>query len=188
MAYVKHRVVEPPEKEPLTLAEVHAHLRLIPGDDSEDEPILLPLITTAREYCENITGCAMARQTIAAYPEAGLGTVLLPMPPIIQLESVTAYEEDGTGILLEPPSYCYDEVSGLVLLQDVPGGLRAMNPIEIRYRAGPEKVPFTMRQAMLLLVGHFYENREAVEVGSVASVEISLTVNALLNQHKVWWF
>ena len=53
---------------------------------------------------------------------------------------------------------------------------------------GGGAVPFTIRQAMLLLIGHWYENRQMVVVGSVASVEVQATVRTLLNQHRTWWF
>ena len=42
----------PPVKEPVTLEEVKAHLRINPGDSSEDQDILQPLIPAAREYCD----------------------------------------------------------------------------------------------------------------------------------------
>lgn len=41
---------------------------------------------------------------------------------------------------------------------------------------------------MLLLIGHWYTNREAVVVGAFASVEVAQTVNSILNLYKVWWF
>jgi len=41
------------------------------------------------------------------------------------------------------------------------------------------------------LIGHWYENREAVVVGAYtlfASVEVSMAVNTLLRQYKARWF
>ena len=58
----------------------------------------------------------------------------------------------------------------------------------ITYEAGTLELPATVQQAILLLVGHWYDNREAVVVGSVTSVEVGMAVKNLLNQNKDWWF
>jgi hypothetical protein len=39
-----------------------------------------------------------------------------------------------------------------------------------------------MRQAVLMLVAHWYENREAIVVGTISS-EVSLGVNQLLSPY-----
>lgn len=188
MAYIKHRVVKPPAAEPILLGDVRTHLRLIPGDMEEDDAILTPLIPAAREFCENTTGRALAPQTIAAWPDAGAGSIRLPRPPLIALEGVNIFYADGTGESLAPSSVLLDEVDGILTLPAINAPLRSVNPIEIRYRAGYEKLPFTLRQALLLLIGHWYENRSTVEVGAIASIEVTMTLQTLLNQYKVWWF
>ena len=52
------------------------------------------------------------------------------------------------------------------------------------YAAGEE--PQSLIQAMLLLVGHFYANREAVTLGGTSSApqEVPLAVESLCNQHR----
>jgi hypothetical protein len=42
-----------------------------------------------------------------------------------------------------------------------------------------------MRQAMLLLIGHWYNNRESVQIGA-APAEVPMAVDMLLSPHKVW--
>jgi len=51
----------------------------------------------------------------------------------------------------------------------------------------PREVLFTsgIWAAMLLLIGHWYANREGVNVGNITS-EIPLGVEALLMQHRRW--
>lgn len=188
MGRVKYRVIEKPSTEPVTLEDAKLHLRLNPDDDIEDEPIIRPIISAAREFCENITGRALVPQKIAAYPDANQRVVKLPMPPATQIDKIKAYMADGTEATLPPSAYYFDQVDGIVLLEDVPDGIRALNPIEITYQAGESTVPFSVRQAILLLIGHWYENREAVVVGAIASIEVNVTVQTLLNQYKAWWF
>ncbi|ORM66145.1 head-tail connector protein [Pantoea rwandensis] len=42
-----------------------------------------------------------------------------------------------------------------------------------------------VRTAMLLLIGHWYANREAVNIGNITS-EIPLAVDALLQPHRIY--
>lgn len=49
-------------------------------------------------------------------------------------------------------------------------------------------VPKTIKQALLLLIAHWYTNREAVVASNAVPREVELTVRTLLNQNKVWWF
>lgn len=160
---------QPPAVEPLSLEEVKLHLRNNPGDTSEDKDIIAPLISAAREYCENYCGKSFAEQSITAYPEVS-GTMTLPRGPVISVDSVTV---DGEAV-----EYTADVRRGTVTVNK-PGAV-------ITYTAGYEETPYLVRQAMLLLIGHWYTNREAVIQGS--TTEIDIAVRATLNQYKGWWF
>ena len=65
--------------------------------------------------------------------------------------------------------------------------LRAARPVEIVYTAGFTELPKAIRQAMLLLIAHWYTNREAVVTGNVAAAEVPVAARTLLNQYKRWW-
>lgn len=59
----------PPSAEPLTLAEVKAHLRL---DGSDEDALLASLISTAREHLERETGlCLISSLAALSRPLAG---------------------------------------------------------------------------------------------------------------------
>lgn len=183
---MKYAVTTAPTVEPVTISEAKAHLRTLPGDVSEDDTIIIPLITAAREYCENITGRALATQTIQAYPETW-GLWRLPRPPLAAVTSVKYYDTGGAEHILAATGYQVDTVDGQILVLEAPSAtLRDLNPIEVEYAAGYTTCPKTIRQAMLLLIGHWYVNREAVVVGQV-STEVQITVDRLLRQWKVWW-
>jgi len=60
--------------------------------------------------------------------------------------------------------------------------LRPANAIVIRFVAGWAslgELPLRIKQAMLLLIGHWYENREATITGTI-SREIEFAVSSLL--------
>ena len=159
--------------EAVTLDEAKMHLRINPDDNSEDMLIILPLIAAAREYCENYTGRAFAPQKITALTDAA-GTTELPRCPIKSIDSVTV---DGKAV-----EYTADLRRGTVTVNE-PNAT-------ITYTAGGH-VPFMVRQAMLLLIGHWYANREAVTMSStVAQVshEVGMAAQAMLRQYKGWWF
>jgi uncharacterized phiE125 gp8 family phage protein len=62
-----------------------------------------------------------------------------------------------------------------------------VNGIEIDltagYGAAPEDVPGPIRQALLLLVAHWYEHRDPIEIGSQAAA-IPADVSQLLNPFR----
>lgn len=192
---MKYSVVISPTSEPVSLAEAKLHLRLLPNDNSEDE-LIKSLTTAAREYCENFTGRALATQTlemcIEAFPH---DAVELPMPPLQDVISVKYRDKDGTESTLNRGSdylVSTKEIGrivppyGKIWPQFTP---YPVDPVSIRFVAGfTSDLPRSIKQAMLFLIGHWYENREAVVVGAVASVEIEFAVKCLLSMYKVRWF
>lgn len=166
-----------PISEPLTLNAVKSWLKTFPNDTSEDTDVIQPIISAAREYCENITGTAYATESIAAYyDQSSDGKYILPRLPASSITSVTV---NGA----ETEDYTADTVRGVVTVPSLLAGA----DIVITYSTGSVTVPFAVRQAMLCLIGHWYENREAV-VESTVSNEVEMTVKALLSQYKEWWF
>lgn len=188
---MKYAVTTAPTVEPVTLADAKIHLRTVTGDTSEDTAIISPIITAAREFCENVTGRALAAQTIKAYPETW-GLWRLPRPPIATITSIKYYDTDNVEYTLAVADYQFDTVDGIVSILEIPATtLRELNPIVIEYTAGyttGNAIPMAIRQAILLLIGHWYENREAVVVEYVTSMEIDFCVKRLLAQYRAWWF
>ena len=171
---MRFRVTAPPMDEPIDLKMVRdTHLRGIPDDSSEND-YLRQLIRAAREYCENYTGLSLGTQTLEALPDRLEKTMTLPRPPIRRIVSVTVTRKDESVETVPASAYRLDAEN-------------VETPI-ITYEAGTLELPATVQQAILLLVGHWYDNREAVVVGSVTSVEVGMAVKNLLNQNKDWWF
>lgn len=186
---MKYSILTAPKIEPVSLADAKMHIRAICGDTTEDEAIISPLITAAREYCENITGRALAEQIIEAYPDKLTTKIYLPRPPLVSIVSIQYTNECGAETTISPENYITDMAGGCVAFKKLPQYQPdIINPVKITYRAGYTDLPKTIRQAMLLMIGHWYANRETVAVGALASVEIKLTTDALLKQYKVWWF
>lgn len=162
-------LITPPALEPVSLADAKAHLRL---DTDDDDDLITAAIVAARVHVEALTRRALIEQGWRAYfdcwPRKRL--VALPVAPLISVEAVTVYDDDGEATVVSSDDYEVDTVSvpgRLLLLTPVPATVkRAINGIEIDltagYGASSVDVPSPLRQAIMMLVAHWYEHRGAV--------------------------
>ncbi len=168
-----------PALEPVSLAETKAHLRI---DGTAEDALLQSLIITSRLHIEAALGLALITQSwgcfLDRWPKAG--RLVLPLRPVAAISHVRIWSDDGTSETLDPARFLLDGQGAPPRLVALDSTLdlarrRAINGIEIGFTAGfggaPEDVPATIRHALLLLVAHWYENREPVQIGqSVAAV------------------
>jgi uncharacterized phiE125 gp8 family phage protein len=192
---MKYRIVTPPNAEPVSLEEAKLHVR---ADGDAEDSLIEGIITSAREYCETYTRRALATQTVEAYLDAFPRTeyIELPRPPLQSVVSVVCKDIAGSETtLVENEDYLVDLESSIGSIV-LPYGKNwpsvtsyPINPIKIRLTAGYSTgipIPKMVKQAMLLLIGHWYANREAVLTGSI-SKELEFSVRTLLTMHRVRW-
>lgn len=107
---------------------------------------------------------------------------------------ITYYDTANTVATFAAASYFVDTKSepGRVVLaygQSWPGTtLRPANGICVTFIAGygaASAVPENIKQAMLLLIGHFYENREAIVIGQTA-MPLPMAVESLLWKDRLF--
>lgn len=184
------KVITNPATEPVTLAEAKIQLRV---DVSDEDTYIEGLISTAREWCEGFQNKAYILQTIEKTFDCFPCSVFdLPRPPMVAVSSIKYYDIKNVEYIFDPLLYFVDTSSepGRVALnyavQWPTITLRPINGVIVRYTAGQvdaSTVPKKVKQAILLLVCHWYDNREAV--GKVDG-EIAFTVKSLLGQDRVW--
>lgn len=185
-------LTQAPATEPVTLAEAKLHLRV---EIADDDALITSLITAAREWCERFQGRAYVTQTwqlwLDAWPEGD--EIRLPRPPLQSVTSVKYYGADGAEYVMPATDYLVDIKAepGRIVLgygKTWPSvTLRPAGAIVVEFVAGygdASAVPQRVKQAILLLVGAWYQNREAVIVGSI-SKELEFTIHALLWQDRV---
>lgn len=169
-----------PAVEPVTVAEANAHLRL---DGSAEDILVASLILTSRLHIEAALGLALITQgwrlTLDRWPqsrEAEHGEVRFPLRPVQAVASVTVRALDGSPAIVAPDTYLLDGHALPPRLVPnaawpVPG--RRAAGIEIAFTAGigsaAADVPAPIRHAILLLVAHWYEHRDPLEIGSPAA-------------------
>ena len=179
-----------PAAEPISLAEAKAHLRV---DASDEDTLLLSLISAARMFVERTLGVALITQDwsyfLDHWPRSG--TVVLPLAPAQGVASVKVHDAEGGSTEIDAESYEVDTLSEparLVLMSAVPSAAsRQLSAFEIAFTAGygdePEDVPAPIRHALTLLVAHWFERREPVEFG-YAPQEVPATVAGLLLPYR----
>jgi uncharacterized phiE125 gp8 family phage protein len=183
-----------PDIEPVTRAEAKLHCK-IDDDLTADDSLVDALITTAREWVEDYTGRALIDQTWQlTYQGYSYNEIKLNRSPVIEIDSFV-YDVSGVATTLAAANY---EVSGSrtkwpKIIPAVGGSWPSNNwtrPLTIQFRAGyadrsgsptegAEKVPEAFKHAIKLLVGHWYENREADP-----KTDIPMAVKWILNPQR----
>lgn len=179
------RLVQP-AVEPVSLSEAKAHVRV---DTEADDNYIQGLIAAARAYCEDLLDATFITTTWEAkYNAFPLWEINLPRPPM-QPSTVTILYRDQEGvtntITSEAGAFQVDSsaVPGRVYPPYAgfwPAVRGDENSVTVRWKAGygdgKDSVSPVIRHAILLLVGHWYVNREAVGTGE----QVPLAFTALL--------
>ena len=184
----------PPAIEPVTLAEAKAHLRV---DASDEDTLIGGLVSAAVSHLDGqgVLGRAMITQSWATWVCNSPGIVTLPVGPFQSLTSVEYYDSANALQSADVANYEARLAGDFVTVQPKagfawPGAYSRPDAIKITYVAGygatAADVPQSIRQAILLLVGHWYENREAVTEGNLK--ELPLAVSALIGVERVGWY
>lgn len=179
----------------VSLGGVKAHLKV---DSSDEDSLLVNLIRVAEDVIERKSNRTLRPRTRTAHfggwPARG-EWLRLPYPPIVGVTEVRYVDADGAEQVLDPSVYLVltDEdqaAPARVYLgsgQAWPAVLSGHpKPIAVEYVAGYEDVtdvPDCLRQAMLLQIGHLYEQREATSDRPVH--EVPGTVEALVALARV---
>jgi len=186
------KLVTGPTSEPVTLPEAKTQCRV---DLDDEDDLITGYIAAARRWCERVDRRAFCTQTwqlwLDAWPNGN--AITLRMPPLQSVSSIVYYDDADQATTLAASNYYVDTVSepGRVVLRSTASWpsatLREANGVCVTFVAGwaaAADVPRTIKQAILLIVGHWYENREAASLGAV-SREIELGARALLDTERM---
>jgi uncharacterized phiE125 gp8 family phage protein len=167
------QLITAPLEEPISLADAKLHLR--ETRDSQNA-IITALIAVARRQVESITRRALITQTwdlhLDAFPAAGQA-IEIPLSPPASVESITYVDADGVTQTWDAADYTVDTVTepGRIVPaynESYPSTRDVFNAVTVRFTAGygaAADVPEGLKQAMRLLIGHLYLNRESVKIG-----------------------
>jgi uncharacterized phiE125 gp8 family phage protein len=188
--------------EPISLDEAKAHLRV---DIDDEDDLIVSCIAAARSHLEGITGRSFVSQTWDytidnEWPWAlNLDTrcneqmIELPRAPLVSVTSITYVDTAGASQTLASNQYVVDgagTIGRIYPAYDVswPSVRSQKRAITVRFVAGygtAVSVPEALKQALLLLIAHFYTQRETVVVGQVTAVPMA--VDSLVAPYRVYW-
>ncbi len=184
-------LVTGPAIAPVTLAEVRAHCRV---DGDEEDALLSGLVLAAVSHLDGWSGilgrCLISqtwRQTFDAF-----GVLRLPLPAEA-VTAVTYVDPAGEARTLAPADYLLRQFPGGSAVEPSPGAswpsaAARAECIAVTFVAGygpaPSDVPAAIRQAILMLAAHWYENREAAVVGTITT-DLPFAVSALIGPHRL---
>jgi uncharacterized phiE125 gp8 family phage protein len=166
--------------------------------ESAEDTELESFITIARDIVQDFTGRRLINQTWNYYIDEFpcKDHIKIPYAPLVSVASVKYTDCDGTVNTMSTDDYIVDTNSepGRIVLQydgSWPSEtLYPVNPINIEYVAGyggSTSVPKTIKQAMKLIVGDLYENRENSRDTKYGELkEIPLAAKRLLANKRVW--
>ena len=165
-----------------------------------EDTLLENLIKVARQHCENFTGRALASQTLElVMDDFPCDKIELPMPPVKLIESIKYTDSDGDEVEWDDGNYIFYNSEPAIIIPAYGISWPTFTPYEIgavkiRFVAGYEIsltdasliIPEPIRQAMLLLIGHLYENRE--ETTGETLKNIPMGIQSLLYPYRIWSF
>lgn len=161
-------VVTAPASEPITLAEARKQLELSPSDTAHDDH-LTALIQAVREQFEHDTDSSILTQTLSVTCEdLSDDEIYLPRRPIQSITSIQYYDTANTLQTLSSSVYSLDKPNAAVrlnYLQLWPVTIDRWDAVTITYVAGYSSisaVPQIYKQAMKLLLAHYFENRDMI--------------------------
>jgi uncharacterized phiE125 gp8 family phage protein len=184
-------LVTPPTTEPLGLAGAKLHLRLEPGF-TDDDDLVTVLIKAAREYVEADIHRGILPQawrlTLDRFPCGD--TLDLQATDVTSITSATYVAPDGSVTAFT--AYALDtDAFPARIIRDYgtmwPATRVQRNAVTIAFVLGlaadSDSVPASITAAMKLLIGNWYENREAL-VESRFALEVPFSVTALLSPFR----
>lgn len=181
-----------PTTEPILLGEAKEYLRL---DTDTEDFYINGLIIAARKYCENFQSRAYITQVWEMSLDDFFEDIYdIPKGNLQTIDSITYKDSAGTTTTLAATEYVYSARGTLGRLCPAYGKSwptftpHPLDAIVITFTCGygtADDVPETVKQAMYLLISHWYENRIPLEDKMTVSKELSFTVSALLWQERI---
>lgn len=194
-------LVTAPAEDPVTLEEVKAHLRVIERDENgvalpnEDDELITALIKAAVTHLDGWTGVlgrCLVDQTWRQDYDAFTQCMRLPLGPVQSIVSVKWRNAEGQIATVAADDYTLETSAGgqsrvwFRSSYSRPSSLYDRAAVSVEFVAGygaPADVPQALKHAMLMLVGHWYENREGVAMGS-SPATVPLAVDALISPFR----
>ena len=173
-----------------TTAQAKQHLRV---DTTADDTIIDNLILAATQSCEIYTNRYFITTVVEQYADNFNGLQHLYKSPVASVTHIKYYDNSDSLQTWDAANYIVDNVTqpariALAVNKSYPAVSDRINAVVAKYEVGygdnSSDVPEGIRQAVLLCIANWYENRQTVVTGTIAT-ELPLSSQYLLNQYKI---
>lgn len=179
-----------PTDAPVSLDEMKLHLHV---DGTDEDDLIQAYIDAATAHLDGyagITGRALVTQTWRQ-DFGGFGPCLrLPVGPVASVSEVTYFDASNVQQTLADTVYTRltDALGSYLALksgQNWPSTYARQDAVSATFVAGeaPDQVPAPLKVAIMLIAANWYENRETVTVGNIAT-EIPFGAAALIAPYR----
>ncbi|MGI8525863.1 MAG: head-tail connector protein [Pseudolabrys sp.] len=182
-------LLTPPAIEPLSLAEAKAWLRV---EHDDDDGVIAALIAGARLHVEAQTRRALITQSwrlvLDGWPQRG--RIEVRPAPLRTLIAARVFDPDGMAHDVDTQAFVPDLANAALVFAlwalPLPGRIAAGVELDVTvgYGDAAADVPAPLRQAIRVLIAHWYENRALVTTGPNFSA-LPASVSALLAPYRM---
>lgn len=184
-----------PTVEPVTLAEAKAHCRV---DTTNDDDYIVSLITAARQWVEVYLDRSLVNTQWTMRLDSFPYEIELPRPPVATAGTATAVTltytlGDESTATLSASEYRVDRSSTPGVVRQLrsgtwPANLDDYNAVTVTwwggYGSNATDVPAAIRHAILMLVAHWYETRQATVATGAVPQDVPFGVRSLLDSQR----
>lgn len=170
----------------ITLAEAKRHCRVDHADDDTDITELVEVATAAIEGPNGI-GIALKPQTWRMSLDYFPCEIKIPLGPVTAISSIGYTDSAGAAATIASWRVDFDtQPCRIWPARDTawPAILCEPGAVKVTFVCGYATVPSDLKAALKLLVGHFYEHREAVTT-DLKAIDLPMGVDAILNRYRV---
>lgn len=177
-------ITTPATVEPVTLAQAKEQCAV---DHADQDGLFNRLITVARASVEKYCAVRFASQTVTVKCDCFADMARLPEAPVASITSISYIDTNGDAATLVTTVYELrsDGLEAAVVLKSGQAwpSIQLGSRITVVAVVGLVTVPPDVAHAMLVLIGHWHENREAVNIGNITST-LEFMVDPLLCNHR----
>lgn len=173
MDWTKLHRIKAPTDTVISLAEAKDHLRVFHDDD---DALIASLIAAATDFIEgpNGSGIALLKQDWVLTLDGASRVIDIDLTPVTAVASITV---DGETV--DPATYAVEvhtRPTTISLAASLPGAVKVY--FTAGYGADPDAVPELLKQAVKLLVGHYYIHR------GDADADVPMAVTTILRRYR----
>ncbi len=178
-----YKIIERASSSVVSLTDARDHLRVIGNDEDK---LIRDKIRAAISFVENASGHVLTPCTYRMNVDKFTDLIEIDRKPISEITSITYTDSSGNEQTLAAADYSIDKSSQPARLVAAPGKSFPLTNempgnVVINFTAGyaSTEIPPALREAVLLVLAHLYDNR-----GDEGHRAISRTVNDLLHPEK----